>query len=143
MGGRDRPVPGSSGEGSGQEVCSSFISVAVMKCPDKDNLERNGFILAHNFRSRAIPEGKSHQEEVEGTGHITATVKSRERWTQPCSHSCLIVLNLMPLLTCLGNGAAHSGPGLPILVDIIKTTSCCRAPNMDNPSPRLFPGDSS
>ena len=59
--------------------CSSFISVAVIKYPDKNQHSEKRVYIVYNSRLQPIVVWKSQKQELETTGHSISTVKSREK----------------------------------------------------------------
>lgn len=85
--------------------------------------------------------------EFQTSGHVTFAVKRAER--NECMHAHLLAcvqLSFSMLIQSralrLGNGATHSGLGLPISINLIKVTSPqidipISQPSVDNPLLRL------
>lgn len=65
--------------------CCDFISIAVMKHPDKKQL---GVYLAKNSRLQSILKEKFRQE-LKTAWHITSTLKSRETINAFLMPACL------------------------------------------------------
>lgn len=116
----------------------ALFPITLMRCSDKSNWGKTGFILAQNSRLRFIIGRKSRWQELEAAVHITSTATRAER--NQLTHAFLC--------------SAHSlGPlcrewyhprweNLPISVHIIKTSSISRAtgqPDIDNLSLILSP----
>lgn len=58
-------------------MTSGFVPVAVIKHPNKSNLEKR-FNLVHSSRLQPIIAGKSQRQELEGIGHTTSIARSRD-----------------------------------------------------------------
>lgn len=100
-------------------IWSSFISVAVLRYPDKKATQGGRAYFSLQLQLESIIAWKSGQE-LQTAGHITSKVKSREKWVHACSFAQFP--HSHRLRTPPGNNAAQSGPSLPISVNFIKTT---------------------
>lgn len=94
-------------------VCSSFISVAGMKCPWQC-IEEEGVYSSFKYQgiSCNCGEVKSQKQELQSAVHI-GPVKSRETWIHLGSFGCLCWAGFLHPYTFqipyLENGAAHTG----------------------------------
>lgn len=113
--------------------CSAFFPVTEIKHSGQKQLREERTYLAPTCRSQSIMEGSQGsnlRQEPEGWFAILSSITSnqgthsyqQERWMNAVSwlaHACSHLAGFLtrPRTTCLGNGATHSGPGPPTLIN--------------------------
>lgn len=62
--------------------CLSYFTVATLKHPEQNDLEKGGSVSAHSLSPWIIVLGKSRWQKFEANGHIVSTVKKKSNKTQ-------------------------------------------------------------
>ena len=58
-------------------LCICHISIAVIGCPDKNNLKKKGFGFVHSFQPESITAGKAWWQEGKTAGHTVSVFRKQ------------------------------------------------------------------
>lgn len=65
---------------------------ALTEIPDKSNLRKEGFNLAHSSRVQSIMAGMSRWQELEAASHVESTVRKKRADECLCSAGFLLFM---------------------------------------------------